>query len=489
MRRLIFLISVLLLVVSGVGLAATVNIAIPTDPDTFDPPKATAAATGEIAFNIYEGLVKATPDGDIVPALATHWEVDSDNMRYVFYLREAYFHNGERVTASDVVSALERVRDPNVSNRAGEYGAIDTVEAEGDRVIVTLKQPYSPFLYTLSELSAAIYPEGAEGLDSRPIGTGPYRLTEWRPNQSIRLERFDHHWSDELPYFERANLQIMPDDSSSVLSLRTGHIDIIPRMEPSLLHQVEGNSSLKVVTNPMNLVQLLAINNKREPFNDLRVRQAIALAIDREEIILGAAWGHGDPLSSGISPAMEQFFHEGLAGTYPHNPVKAREILKDAGYEGLQVRLDLPAPYAIHVQTGEIIAQQLEDVGFTVDIHIIEWGTWLERIYQQRDYDLTIVGLSGRLDAHSILVRYQSESSRNFFNFDNPAYDKLIAEGLEASWDEQIAIYRKAQEILTQEVAGVFLMDPSQLAVMDQGILGWKNYPIYVIDIASLYRD
>lgn len=178
------------------------NIAVPTDPDSFDPTRSVAAATAEIAFNIYEGLVKSTPDGQITGALASHWEIDSTQTVYTFYLREAYFHNGKRVTADDVVNALNRARDPQISQRASSYQAIAQVYAEGDdRVVIELSEPYAPLIYELTELAAAIYPRDAAGLDQRPIGTGPYQLQEWRPNQYIKLTRFEQHWSGKTPYF------------------------------------------------------------------------------------------------------------------------------------------------------------------------------------------------------------------------------------------------------------------------------------------------
>lgn len=464
-------------------------IAIPTDPDSFSPNLSVAAATTEIAFNIYEGLVKSTPDGALTGALASHWVVDETQQVYTFYLREAYFHNGERVTSADVVNALNRARDPQISQgKASEYQVIEDIQAENDRVIITLSRPYGPFLYNLADLAAAIYPQHAENLDIRPIGTGPYQFVEWRPNQHVKLKRFDQHWSNQEPYFAEVSFQIIPDEASAVLSLKTGHVDLISRLEPDLLFQLEGDSRLKVSKGPMNTVQILALNNQRPPFDDPRVRQALAMAIDKEEIILGAAWGNGDLLASGISPAMSNFYHNSLEEIYPYDPVRARQLLKEAGYENLTFELDLPAPYGLHINAGEIIADQLSKIGVNAKIKIVEWGTWLERIYSQRDYDATIVGLSGKLDPHMILVRYQSDNSRNFFNFSNSRYDEIIAQALSESQEQRQMLYNEAQEILAREVAGIFIMDPHQLAAMQADLAGWHNYPIYVIDVASLYR-
>lgn len=468
--------------------AEVVNIAIPQDPDSFDPVKTVAAATAEVAFNIYEGLVKATPAGEVEPALATHWTVDESQTRYTFYLREAQFHDGTPVTAEDVVHALNRARDPQQAVRAGELSMIKEVRGQGNVVEVELQEANGAFLYALTEVYAAVYPQEAEDLARRPIGTGPYTLEEWRPNQHLVLKRFEQHWSGANPYFAEARFLIIPDENSMVLNLKAGRVQLIPRLEVSVLHQVEGSPGIKVLASPMNLVQLFSINNARPPFDDLRVRKALALGLNREEILWGAAWGQGVLLDSALSPSMSQFYNDSLNGINPYDPERAVELLKEAGQENLRFTLTLPANYPLHLQAGELAAEQWKALGLQVELEIVEWGTWLERVYTQRDYDVSIIGLAGRLDPHAILVRYTTDSSRNFFNFSNQRYDELIAQGLKASGQERRQIYLEAQEILARELPGIFVMDPPQLAAMAEDLQGWQSYPTYVVDVASLHR-
>lgn len=465
-----------------------VKIAVPTDPDNFDPTKSVAAATAEIAFNIYEGLVKSNPDGQVVGALATDWEIDESNTEYTFYLREAYFHNGQQVTPEDVVNALNRARDPQISQRAGNFEAIDSVSATGNLIKIKLSEPYAPLLFELTELAAVVYPKSATNLDNNPIGTGPYKFVEWRPNQHIKLVQFDQYWSGADPYYEEVYFNIMPDTNSQVLSIRTGDIDIVPRLDASFLHQVESNSNITVLSAPMNLVQILAVNNNHPALSDLRVRQALTMAINREEIIYGAAWGQGEPIYTGFSPAMPEFHNDQLANVLPYDPEKAKELLAEAGHENLKLTFQLPSAYSLHVHTGEIIAEQLKKVGIDIEIQMIEWGTWLERVYTQRDYDLSITGLTGKLDPHTILSRYGSSNSRNFTNFNSQKFDRLIEEGIKASPEERPDIYKAAQKILTEEVGGIYIMDPHAITVTRNHIQGWLDYPVYVIDVAALYE-
>lgn len=489
LRLIVIVISLFILTVPMAAASEKVlNIAVQADPDSFDPTRSVAAATVEIAFNIYEGLVKANEYGELEAALATHWEIDPSQTVYTFYLRDAYFHNGQKVTVDDVVNAINRARDPQIGQKAGEYQAIESVYGEDNRVIVKLRAPHGPLIYEFADLAMAIYPKDAANLANQPIGTGPYKFVEWRPNQSIKLARFDEHWADAKPYFEEVNFRIIPDDHSAILNLKTGFVDLIPRLDASLLHQVEGDPRINVLAAPMNLVQLLVINNQDPILKDLRVRQAIALAIDREEIIFGAAWGNGDPIYTGLSPAMPKFYNDSLEDVYPYDPDRAKKLLAEAGYDKLEFTFYLPAQYSLHVNTGEIIAEQLNRVGIKANIEIIDWGTWLDKVYTQRDYQLSIVGLTGKLDPHAILVRYTSDSSRNFFNFDNQEYDRIIAEAIDAPDEQRVQLYRQAQKIMTENVAGVFIMDPSQLVITSKDLKGWKNYPIYVIDVAALYR-
>ncbi len=465
-------------------------VAIPTDPDGFHPHQSVAAASAEIAFNIYEGLVKAAPDGSVVPAIASSWEISPDGLVYTFTLREGVrFHNGRLLEPEDVVYCLSRLVDPEVTSKAQEFSAVDTIEADGDDIVITLSRPDAAFLALLTEFGASIYPpEAEEHLSTQPVGTGPFVLTSWKPNNELVLSRFEHYWDNDLPMMDRVVLKVIPDPSTAVTNLRTGHVDLIPRLEPDYLHQVEDDETLTILEQPMNLVQLLVVNNAREPFDILEVRQAVAHAINRDEIIQGAAWGRGTPIGSNMSAAMETWYVD-VTDTYEYNPEKARDLLEQAGYpDGFSAVIHLPAPYPLHRSAGEIIVEQLAQVGIELDIQVVEWSTWLEQVYSNRDFSLTVIGFTGKLDPHTVLGRYQSGSGRNFGNFNSPEYDELIVQGLlETEFEDRHEIYARIQEVLAEDVAGVFLMDPSQLVVMNENLTGWQQYPVYVIDLSTLH--
>ena len=493
-KIIILTFAVFLLVVAGCAADSpeqSIVIAIPTDPDGFHPHQAVAAASGEIAFNIYEGLVKAAPDGDTIPALATEWSISDDGLSYTFTIREGVkFHNGRELTPQDVAYSLNRLRDPQISSKSQDYTGVLSIQARSKTVEITLAAPDAAFLALLTEFGASIYPSEAEQqLATQPVGTGPFALTSWEPNNQLILTKNEQYWNSQLPMAEQVTLKIIPEPSTAVNNLRTGHVDLIPRLEPDYLHQVENESNLKIIDNPMNLVQLLAINNTRAPFDDIRVRQAVNYAVNREQIIQGAAWGRGNAVGSNLSPAMDAWYTD-LTGYYPYNQAKARQLLADAGYpDGFEAIIHLPAPYPLHRSAGEIIADQLEQVGIELKIEVIEWGAWLEQIYANRDFALTVIGFTGKLDPHTVLNRYLSTSSRNFGSFSSSEYDDLLMLGLQQTDPAQRqVIYHRLQTILAEEASNVYIMDPSQLAVMNQDIQGWANYPVYVLDLATLRR-
>ena len=185
---------------------------------------------------------------------------------------------------------------------------------------------------------------------------------------------------------------------------------------------------------------------------------------------------------------MGPWYHD-LTDYYPHDPEKAKQLLTEAGYpEGFSAKLHLPAPYPLHRSAGEIIANQLAAVGIQLDIEVIEWANWLEKIYSKGDFELTVIGFDGRIDPNTVLNRYQSQSGRNFGHFNDPEYDRLLLQGLrQTDTKERQLIYQRLQTILAEKAANVYIMDPSQLAAMNKNLQGWENYPVYVLDFASVY--
>ncbi len=468
-----------------------VVVVVPQDPDYLDPHLAAAAGTYEMMFNVYEGLLKPAPDGSLLPALAERYSVSEDGLTYTFSLRPGVkFHNGKPVTAADVKYSLERLMGTATGQPLSPFftkvQAVETAGTPGaQKVILRLKAPDAALLSNLT--TAMIIPEDYQELNTRPVGTGPFRFVEYRPGQWVVLEKFADYWQEGLPLLDKVEFRIIPDREAALIALKNGTVDIYPRIEPGRITEL--SEEFYTLQEKQNLVQVLALNLKRAPFNDLRVRQAINYAIDKDELIELAAFGFGTKLGSGFSPAMVEFYETGLEDLYPHNIEKARQLLAEAGYpQGFRAVLSVPSNYAFHVDTAQIIVEQLKKVGIEAGIELVEWAVWLQRIYQGRDYEMTITGLSGKLDPLPVLIRYTSDYANNFFNYENAEYDRLNQlAAAESDRGKRAVLYKKAQRLLAEEAAAVFLMDPHYLVALKKTIAGYRLYPIYVQDMSTVY--
>lgn len=465
-----------------------------SEPETLDAHKFIAAETGQILYNIYEGLVGINTSGEIIPKLAKSWEISDDNLVYTFYLRDdVYFHNGRQMVADDVKFSYERILDPDRAHpQRSAYVVIDTIEVvDPSTVEITLSRPAALFLSSIAEVAGGGYivpKEADDTLVQHPIGTGPFEFVHFRPNEELKLKRNDNYWMEGIPYLDGATFKFIPDTSTALMNLVTGDIHVLPRIAAEFAAEIEANPETKLEVAPQNMVQLVVLNHAREPLNDVRVRQALKYGTDKEEIIEGVMWGYGYELASHMSPVMG-YYYKDLNDRYTYDPEKAKELLAEAGYpNGFRMTLSLPAPYHPHVRAGEILAAQMEPLGIILDLELVEWAIWLDRIYTDWDYDMTIIGFVGKLDPDTILQRYTSDHRRNMSSFVSAEFDALMKEGVQVTDPaKRQEIYWRVQEILSEEAANVFIQDPHLIVGMRAQVEGWRSYPVYVVDLAHMY--
>jgi peptide/nickel transport system substrate-binding protein len=468
-------------------------IAVSDEPPSLDPTTNASAAIDQILNqNVYEGLVRVTARGEIEPALASSFEISPDGLTYTFFLRRGVvFHNAHPFTAADVTATFTRDMDEKTGHPHREYYA--TIEK------ITTPDPYTvvfhmtrvdaAFLSLLALGDSVILPEeGSSDLAHHPVGTGPFRFVEWSVGDHLRLERFGDYYREGVPLLDEVTFRFIPDAASQLAALLSGDVDLVARVPAEIALSVKDDPRYLMVAGPQNLVQILAINNEREPFTDLLVRQAIACAIDRDAIIEGTMFGMGSPIGSHLTPASP--YYTDLTGLYPYDPQHARDLLAQAGYpDGFSATLTLPQNYEIHVRTGEIIADQLSRVGIDLEIELVEWGQWLARVYSQANYDLTVIGHIGKLDPGAMLGSYGAGKEGYYFRqgYDNPVLDDLLAEG-RTTVDEarRHEIYKQAQEIIASDVVNVFIQDPYQIFIMKKNLTGFQLYPIYLINVIEI---
>lgn len=466
-----------------------IKIAIVQDMDSFDPHLSSSGVTNEVLFNIYEGLMKGDFNGKVVPALAKSYNISSDGLTYTFKLRDNIkFQNGELVTAEDVKYSLERVMGTytqkpltSVYKNVESVNIIDinTIELKLKNIDMSL----------INNITTAILPKANDNNHKKyPIGTGPYKLEKYSPEQYVRLTKNPYYWKENIPKTEKVEFKIIPDNEAAILALKAKNIDILPRLSNDRVKDL--GRDFKSITAEQNLVQSLVFNNKKAPFKHVKVRQAINYAIDVKEIIKGVTHGFGTPVGSTMSPVMKKYYNNNLTYTYEKNISKARALMKEAGYEeGFKTTITIPSNYVLHVDCGQIIIQQLKKINIDAKLELVEWGVWLDRVYKNRDYDMTIIALTGKLDPYKIMQRYDTDYNKNFMNYTNKKYDELLKKANETIDEKQrILLYKDAQTILNKDAVAVFIMDPMLSVGMNKNIEGYKVYPIYVQDMANVYK-
>ncbi|MFD0714214.1 ABC transporter substrate-binding protein [Paenibacillus sp. GCM10027626] len=466
----------------------TVRLPIATEPDNLDPFLSSATDTASMMDNVFDGLLTNDETGKLLPGIAESYEISADGLAYTFKLRpNVKFHNGELLTAEDVKYSYELLagigQEKPLSSKFEMVAGIETPDAA--TAVIQLKQKDASFI---TRTTVAILPHDYKEQSKQPIGAGPFKFVSYSPGQSLVLERFaDFYDPENAAKIDRVEFKFMNDASATLLALQAGTLDMLPSVTVQGEQQL--GDSFTYVEGLQNMVQLLALNNKVKPLDDARVRQAIYYAVDVDELIATIVEGKGTKLGSNMSPAMEQFYEPGLESTYDVNVEKAKSLLNEAGLaNGFELEITVPSNYQTHVDTAQVIAEQLKKVGITVKIKQIEWSNWLEDVYTNRKYTATVIGFTGKLDPYDVLIRYETNYPRNFINFSDAAYDELMKQGtLEADIAKRAEIYKKAQHILTEQAASVFIMDFKQTAALKKGLEGFKIYANQLLNMADLY--
>ncbi len=455
--------------------------------DSLDPHKSASAGTREVMFNVYEGLVKPSPDGELIYAVAADCTVSDDGRTYTFPLREGVkFHNGALVTAEDVVYSINRCAEAPEGGKplVPALSVIEDISAPDDRtVVIKIKEPNLEFL---TYLTVAIVPANAEDLATQPVGTGPFKYISRSPQENIVLEKFDEYWG-ESAQLDKVTYQIYEDSTALVMALKGGSVDLCAHLTSAQTQQLE---DFQILEGTMNLVQAVYLNHQAEPFNNKAVREALCYAIDRQAIMDFVADGHGTALGSSMYPALTKYFMPELTDYYSYNPQKAKELLAQAGYpDGFAMTIMVASNNKPHVDTSEVVAEQLRAVGINVTVQQVEWQTWYDEAYKGRNFQATVVGLDAHnITARDMLERFTSDHPKNFINYNNPKYDELFVQAINAKDEaQQTALYKEMETLLTEDAANLYIQDLCDLVAMRKNLTGLEFYPTFVMDLSTVH--
>ena len=457
----------------------SVTLCMTLEPPILDPTQGAAQAIKEVTYgNIFEGLVALNAAGKIVPKLAESWTVSPDNLTYTFKLRPGVtFHDGAALTSADVKFSFERAVAPDSKNATKKvFAPIASIETPDPlTVVLKLKEVSANLLFGLSFGDASILSAAsAKDAATKPVGTGAYKYLDWSRGNRLQYTRNDAWWGGKAAIRD-VTYRFISDPQAQLAAIQAGDCDALTNFGASeSIDVLKKNANLKVTFGNTEGETILAMNNLKPPFNDLRVRKAIAHAIDRKTVIDGAMNGTATPIGTHFSPNHPAYVD--LTGATPYDPAKAKALLKEAGFaNGFSTTLKLPPPpYAR--RSGEIVAAMLGEVGIKVSIEPIEFPQWLERVYRNKDYDLSIIAHTEPLD-----IEIYSRSDY-YFQYDNADLRKMVKDA-ETTADEKArnALYQAAQKKIVDDQVNVYLFMLPKTTVSRANLAGmWENWPIPV---------
>lgn len=467
----------------------TITIGMTADLDSMDPARAESASTREILFNVYEGLVKPDTKGNLNFALAENVSISSDGKTYTFTLRNGVkFHNGNNVTCEDVKFSLERYSQAKTGGSlVSAFKALEKVSVLDDKTVqVVLKKGNTDFL---AYFTIGITPASVQDLDATPVGTGPYKYVSRSPLENVVFEKFNDYWDEGgKAHIQNVVYKLTSNTDTIGMELAGGALDLFYRLPESQISQLP-EKDFTVYEGTMNLVQALYLNNRKAPFNDVRVRKALSYACDKKEIMNFVSGGKGAALSSSMYPSFGKYYMEELNEVYKTDLEKAKALLAEAGYpNGFSFTLHVSSAHPQHVETSQVLAEQFAKIGVTVSIQEIEWNSWVSNVYVGRDFESTVVGLdASALTAPALLARFVSTDGKNFIGFNSARYDDTYAKATASVDDaEKTKLYKGCEAILTNEAASVYIQDLPSFVALNKKFTGYEFYPLYAQNIAHI---
>lgn len=460
---------------------AVVNVRLVSEPSNLDIRETAGAALDQILIdNVYQGLVSRTPDQKIEPELASDYKVSPDGLTYTFTLRDGVtFHNGSPLTVDDVVWSLEQVKSTASYSDSDRLARVQSIAANGKDVVLTLSQPDSSLLWNLTGRAGLVLKkDDTTDRKTKANGTGPYKLTSWKQGDSITFDRNDAYWGDKAKVKEVV-FSYIPDNQAALNGALAHELDVVTGFDANLKDQVEANGDFTLVLGKSTDKGTLAMNSTKAPLSDKRVRQAIRQAIDHNAIV--KALGAGQTLYGPI-PELDPGYAD-LSSTAPFDPAAAKKLLADAGVKDLTLTLTIPSFYGTTV--SQILVSNLNDVGITLKVKAVEFPTWLNDVYMNKNYDLSFV-------LHTEARDFENWANPNYYyTYNNPEVQKLYQQSLSAT-DEQTSadLLAQAAKIVADDQAADWLYNGASIVAVGTNVSGFPSVNVNErINLAELAKS
>ena len=441
------------LMAGSVAAKSDITVAMQLEPPHLDPTSAAAGAIDSVLYsNVFEGLTRFMGDGSVVPGLAESWEISDDGLTYTFKLHSGVtFHDGTTMDADDVKFSLDRINaDDSANAQKALFSAISEVKVlDPTTVEIKLSEPNGNLLFNLA----------------------------WG---DIMIEKNPNYWGTPAA-LDVATFKFISDPTAAFAAMMAEDIDVFVAFPaPENLPQFEADPRFQVLVGSTEGETILAMNNKQAPFDNVKVREAVAHAINRQAIIDGAMFGYGTPIGTHFAPHNPAYVDETALSAF--DPEKSKALLAEAGFpDGFETTLDLPPPSYAR-RGGEIIAAQLADVGITAKINNIEWAQWLETVFKGKNFGLTIVSHTEPMD----IGVYANPDY--YFQYYNPDFQKLIANlNKTTDPDMRTQMLGEAQKIIAEDYVNAYLFQLAAITVAKAGVKGlWSNAPTQATDLTAV---
>jgi peptide/nickel transport system substrate-binding protein len=444
---------------------ASLRVGLVLEPTNLDIRHTSGAALEQLLVdNVYEGLVTRTAENEIAPSLATEWEVSDDGLSYTFTLAEGVlFHDGTELTAADAASSIaEVVEDESLIGHA-ELGVVTSVTAPDDTtVVIELERPDQNLLFSLTGPAGLVFDEDDDtDMQTAANGTGPFTLDRWNQGDSVVLARNDEYHGEPAGVAEIV-LSYIPDFTAGVNAALAGDLDVLTGVDPQLAPQLEDAGGFTLTRGKTTDKYILGFNNAEAPLDDPRVREALRLAIDHEGLI--EAVGAGTP-QYGPIPELDPGY-EDLSELAPFDQARARELLAEAGQEDLSIELTIPSFYGTTISA--YLVSEFHDIGVDLRVNRVEFATWLQDVYTNGDYQLSVVNHVEPRDFAAWA------DPGYYFHYDNEEVQDLYAQAMETTDEAESAeLLAEAARIVSDDDAADWLYTATSIAAVGAGVSGF----------------
>lgn len=466
--------------------AAELVIGMQQEPTSLDPTAdATASIDSMMTQNVFESLTTVAENGEVQPNLATSWEVSEDGLTYTFTLAEGVtFHDGSTLDAEDVVYSFDRAMGEDSVNPSKDiFEPIESVKAVDPQTVeITLSGKDAFFLFNMGQGDSAIVAaESAETNNANPVGSGPFKFDSWTRGDRLTLVKNPDHRDAADVALDKVVFRFISDPAAATAAMMAEELDAFPGFPaPELLPQFEADPRFRVNVGSTEGEVILAMNNAKPPFDNVEVRRAVATAIDRDEIIEGAMYGQAVPIGSFYPPHGTAYVD--LTDAYPHDSAKAEEMFEAAGVAGATMTLRVP-PFPYATRSAEIIQNQLSEAGIDAKVENVEWGFWIDEVYKQKNYDMTIIAHTSPNDMGNF-----ARGPDYFYGYDNAEmtalWEQITTEVDPAKRDE---LLKQGQQMLSDQSVHAFLFQLPLLGVFREGVEGyWSSSPVLYMPLKGV---